>query len=575
MGVLNSRQRLKLSATILIFTFLLAWWLRVIPGLLEAPLQRNYTAFQDWTRVNLIQTGHLGKPDGLTARTQWAGGGNYKFNNYTTAILNIVSGTTGVQPGIQYLRLIPIGLTVPAFACAFYQRASHQLGRLTTLSGYVTVCVFSLFPTGAFISRTASIFGQHLVVITLGLVLLLAIGRYSRRGVALLLLLLFVSFNLHHTTAMVTMALVGGYFVIETALTARHDPKTARLYLSLGLTTGILFFLVGTTLNGRFSELIGYPVQLIDLSGGSEASATNGTGGGGSTTSFREMSVETFRESLAVDLGNLKRIARILSKIVFRGGHALLIGAFIFGTYKQWKRSRQQLRLSLTPTERVLATILPLFVLIFAVFFSYQGIAGGIIRTQNSGVIFSIPILAVIVVRNRWPRRTVALVALIVLASMTGAVTSFQYSTTGLTDGEADGIEFVGKQVPEDRLVFSDQRVNTPLVYYGHRGLVMVELSHPNWQTELETIFYGDNVTAADEAINRTIQRSLVKRTDAGRKVYDSRNRPAYLLISMRSSEFGISISSFILDKPDRIALTKFGRTRHRIYDNGVTHVYM
>lgn len=558
MVLLNRQQYFKLIVANLLFLFLLAWWIRILPSFSEAPLYGNYIAFQDWTRIQLIETGHLGELDALTVKSKWAGSGNYKFNNYTTAILNILAGKTGIQSSIGYLRLIPIGLIVPIMGIAFYRRTAYQLNRATSLAGYVTICMFSLFPTGAFVLRTSTILGQHLIIILLAIVLLLSFGVPSKRILLSLLVLLFVAFNLHHTTAMVTLALVVGYFMIATLSSMNLEDYRSQHYLLLGIITGIVFFVVGTNMNQRFAELIGNLVQFVVIS----------ESGAGSATTFRAQSQEVFQRSLQLNWHNIKRVVRILSKTIFRGGHIILISIFLLGSYNKWRRSRQQFQLSLAPTERVLIYILPMFIIVFLVFHSYQGIAGGIIRTQNTGVIFSIPIFAVVFVRTRRHHRVIVLAMLIALASITGAVTTQQYSTASVTYTEAKGIDFVGTQVPNDRIVFSQHRLNTPLVYYDHRGIATVRLYHPHWEQEVNKIFYGHDARAADQAIHRTIKRSIVSQQSYS----DRRNN--YVLVSTRSSKVGVSISSFVLDPPNRTALTKFSRSRNQVYDNGVIRLY-
>lgn len=510
----------KRSAAIgAIWISLLAWWSRFYKTWAGSPLPSSFGVHIDWARFHLTKTGTVApEQTAYTSLVNLAGRQANDLSSWFLAIVNIVTGTEGLIEGLTLLNAVSLpGLILfPITILAWYWTYPGK-----KRSGYwLLIMALVLFPGPAMIERTTS--GWLVVTFPMALMLLsvLIIARFNCdwRGYALLVLFAGLVFTMHHTWAIIYLLIVSAIISLYRAplwVMSVGKTRSAKItILSMIVIFGV-FFLIGTHWRPRFRELIVNLQYLFYGEGPSLAKSQFGSEHLSRQSVFRL---------------NTRRMLKILN----HGAGISIIALFAFdrlyiSDIKDVICSAQ---------DRVLLSALAAFPLIMGIFAAMGPINFLIYRTRYIGIFFVLLAVTHLLQSDRKNirRGAIGLTVLMIVTAL-AAAPLIGVLTPPHSDRQAESVEWAGKNIPDEKYIFTGNRIGTPLIYYDQRGVSIIRSVHTNWTERIDQIYFDDDKKATKQAIISTIHASQI----ADAPPVDGH----YVIYSMTANREGVQLLSF------------------------------
>lgn len=533
-----------------IWIFLLAWWSRFYKIWVGSPLPSTFGVHIDWARFHLAKTGTMASgPTAYTSLVNLAGRQARDLSSWFLAIVNVVTGTEGLIEGLTLLNAVSLSglILFPVTILAWYWSYPGE----RRYGYWLLVLALVLFPGPTMIDRTTE--GWLVVTFPMFLMLLsvLIIARLNRdrRGYALLILFAGLVFTMHHTWALIYFLIVSIIVVIYSSpllVMSVGRTRSGKITILSTIVIFLVFFLVGTHWRPRFEELV---VNLHYL-----------YYGGGPTLAKSQFGSEYLSRQNLYHL-NIRRILKILNHISGISIIALYIFDRLYITDIKYVVYSNQ--------DRVLLSALAAFPLIIGIFASMGSISFIIYRTRYIGIFFVLLAAALLLQSDREfiRRGTIGLAVLMIVTAMAAAPLIGVLEPLH-TDRQAESVEWAGEKIPNDKYIFTGNRLGTPLIYYDQRGVSIIRSIHSNWTERIAQVYFDDDPRATKRAIIATIQSSQI----AGAPPVDGH----YLIYSKAANREGIQLLSFSTKPVTHPPPRKFNRypKYNKIYTDNATMVY-
>lgn len=552
------KKQTKLLLILAIWVLLLSWLVRVFPHLGEPGMIGGYGVYHDWPRYSIVTTGT--SQDISNAKTAIPNKlyGIQDLMTYLLASYTLISGETGVQSGLDLLLRLPnFTYFLPSLlAVSFYNRITSV--RYTP--DRILLFMMGLFISFPFIGYTTTSInkaGYGLCVLSLVIYVMFRISHSGLENRWLVIFVLVTGFmvSIYHTQGHVAIFLIPGYYALKFALykvwggTRFNDAQFhSRVSLSMFLLSSTILITVSMYYSGLVQELA---LNLVGI-----VSPT--PNGNNAIVSAKTSRFITALSNLS-DFSMIAETTSRVSKIALRFMYVLLI-AFFFKIVSD--RRGEKVR----NEEAFLAILLLLFPIVFVMFFSYGGISIAIARTAATGSAVILFLVAYVVSRVEYTRKAtiqMAMGAMVVLAIATQAGMIGEPQT--YTEQEAAAIQFTGEKVPPSKIVFSEPAIGSPLLYYGHRGVVYIRLVYDEgWENRLRNVYFSNESNHVESAIIESIEVQQREKIGAEEKYKH------YLLTTERLAERGISLETLSYpERPSQNFTNTFDRGYNRIYDSG------
>lgn len=548
------KKQTKLLLVVAIWVLLLSWLVRVFPYLGEPGMIGGYGVYHDWPRYSIVTTGT--SQDVSNAKTAIPNKlyGVQDLMTYLLASYTLISGETALRSGLNLLLRLPnFAYFLPSLlAVSFYNRITSV--RYT--SDRILLFMLGLFISFPFIGYTTTSInkaGYGLCVLSLVIYVMFRISQSGPEKRWLVIFVLITGFmvSIYHTQGLVAIYLIPGYYVLKFTLykiwgsTLFEDAQYhSRVPLSMFLLSSTILIAVSLYYSGLVQELVLNLVGIVLP-----------------TPNDNSMIVSAKTSRFLTALSDFSTIAETtsrVSKVALRFMYVLLIASFFKMLLDRWgKKIRAE--------EAFLAILLSLFPIVLVMFFSYGGISIGVQRTAATGSAVILLVVAYIVSRVDYSRKgaiQLAMGAMLVLAIATqgGMIGEPQR----YTEQEVAAIQFTGEKVPTSQIVFSEPDMGSPLLYYGHRGVVYTRLVYEGWENRLRNVYFRNESNQVESAIIESIE--VQQRKSIGTK----EKKKHYLLTTERLAERGISLETLSYpERPSQNFTNTFDRGYNRIYDSG------
>lgn len=532
---------------------MIGWHLRFYQTWAGSPVPNTFGVNQDWTRHQIVQTGHIGNFEPWTLVSSYMGAQNYDFASVLMAILNIITDTTHLSEGLTLLNAIQLaGLIFFPLVFLYWYWATNGID-LSARVAYLILLV-SLFPTHQTIAKAAEGWFTELVAtaVMLFILVFLAKAATSRRTLAVLVVVMFLMTNLYQTWIFFFLGLLGAIYLFDVVvgrLVSGAQTETLAVPTGLFLIAGSLFFISGEYLNGSFTRVLRASTQIL-LTTITESRIATDPALVQPTSSLFEL--------------NPRRIFKFLNALAAVGVVGLYavtrIGAIL----------RKPSTVLNDPYERVVLGGLCFFPFIIFVFFNYRGIGSAISRTRYIGIYFVI-LAAVLLFRsdNHRLRQSVTILLAVMVATAIPAFVLSGGLEPNHTVEEEQSIEWAGTYISQDSYVFSDAVMGPPLGYYNIRGISIIMVPHENWNNRTLAIYYLSNSTEAIQSVEATIDDSIILEDAPPLREY-------YVFLTSEPRSEGVSLLAQ-QTKPTNVDPRENFNTAHsvsKVYTSGETTLF-
>lgn len=511
------------------------------------PLPAQYNVISNYGRQYIFRTGTL--PPEVSGPTFIGdlrdNALHDSMNVILSAVVNIVTGTTGIRESQQlhqlfpwhYLILVPLSIYVFAMV---YRRISNS--EFTHIDAAI-LFAFVLFPLATrprvafrgLNSRSAAAIGLfHFLIV---LILLDATGhrKYSKRRIGVYLILLTAYFPLHHTWSYYLLIVAGSLGVLGLLRGNR--------FLSRILVSVIILWSVNATY--YVQNQIAEPIRLF---------AEFETRVAALDTLFQPAPVTRvdpsylYSTSYAIDQLRFVNALLVVSIFVIFGG--ILVYRLYHDTTGYIDFEFGSIYAGLT------VTAVGLFV--------WQGFSGVRARILQISIPLSRILLGYLLVsvsskRVKWGVRTVAIAAACL------CVLTLAFFPPGLSyqisPAEGQAIETVGTFTPSEQSIYGDYRLAPPLLLFGQTSIYTFDArdqSATKTEEFLDQVYY--NPTAPQESLDELISDSNYT-----------------VLLTERQTEIAIldvGLNRFRPVNASQIDQWNRAQQFNRVYSNGETYAY-
>ncbi|QLC35107.1 hypothetical protein EFA46_012690 (plasmid) [Halarchaeum sp. CBA1220] len=547
---LGERAPVKIVIIALVWAILLSWFIRVYPSMGNPGLVGGYGATHDWGRFHIATTGTIQQiPDPITSVSSRMIV-RPDISAILLAIISVISGKTGLGPGLRLLLSIP---NLSYFLLALIGVSVHRrMNRNSGLYSIVLIFIYGLFISGIFIDFTKHSllyagYGLCFYSLVLYIMYRINLSGFDRRWILLLFACSSVVMMVYHTIALLALFIIPSFYIIEyiTSIVrpALQRRKHESIYIRI-LAISFIVVSVGLYYSGIISELV---IKLTWFFVNSSQKAE----------SLSAAKTSVFYASLSFGQNPLQAVSSI-SKVMLRAGYVLVI---IYFMYLIVGRDRNQ-------NTVFIIMILSLYPVVFIMYYSYGGIGVGVRRTAAAGtpvLMFIIPYILTKIRGIRLKRAMYIFIgALVVLSVATQA--PIIHDTQRFTNDEVAAVGFTGENVPDDQLIFTEPEVGNGLVYYNQLGIAIVRPVYQGWTGDVRNIYFNKSYVESERTIQKTIRSQIVDSSYESERYLSS----SYIFTTKRLSERGVNLESLTYpETPPKDFYNSFDQGYNRVYHSG------
>lgn len=541
-------MRKRVFAIVIIWILLMAWWSRYYQTYVNSPIPGGWGVNIDWTRHAIAQEGRIiSETDASSVLSSYRGSQSYDWAAITLGITSVIIGGS-LDGTLRTLNAIPVvGFVIfPSLVFLLYRRFIGDIELLS--SSGVLMLSLSLFPSVRIVFKTAlgwypEPYSTALVLLTL---LMVPRAQHSWKHYLVFIILTIVTLNTYHTWVFFFLLISVTVMIFEFFFrrTTEHQGRPL-LGLLAAVWLSVLFYLTGTTVSGRFDELINTISSVILLRGLNEF--------------FAAASSELIGASASQALENVG-IRRVLSITNYSATFSVVA---LYGFIRIYRIVRGDGSPLEDASERLILFSLLAFPVIVALFYAMGGLGTAVGRTQYIGIYFAMFCVIALLAKEHGTLRTITmgLAVIMVITTVGGVALHKSTYTAPHTQQEAAAIEFTGQEVPNPDPIFSDTRLGMPLLYYQQDAVISIQVTHEGWEERAEAIFYGESNLTTEEALSTSVKMGVFAKDDSDR---------VFVLLSERMAESGPSLLSYQLP-PAPSVIERFEQNAefNKVYANG------